>query len=57
MGDSEYMTKALKKINDYAKSGYVLGKNFIATFESSSVPVNSNMLISILKNFSYKILL
>ena len=42
MGDSEYMNKALKKINDYAKSGYVLGRNFIAPFESSSIPLNSN---------------
>lgn len=42
MGDSEYMNKTLKKINDYAKSGYVLGKNFIATFESASIPLNSN---------------
>lgn len=51
MGDSEYMTKALKKINDYAKSGYVLGKNFIATFESSSVPVNYNMVDINIKEF------
>ena len=42
MGDSDYMNKTLKKINDYAKSGYVLGKNFIATFESASIPLNSN---------------
>lgn len=42
MGDSEYMNKTLKKINDYAKSGYVLGRNFIATFESASIPLNSN---------------
>ena len=42
MGDSEYMNKTLKKINDYSKSGYVLGRNFIATFESSSIPLNSN---------------
>ena len=42
MGDSDYMNKTLKKINDYAKSGYVLGRNFIATFESSSIPLNSN---------------
>lgn len=44
MGDSEYMNKTLKKINDYAKSGYVLGKNFIATFESSAISLNSNMI-------------
>ena len=42
MGDSEYMNKTLKKINDYAKSGYVLGRNFIVTFESSSISLNSN---------------
>ena len=41
MGDSDYMNKTLKKINDYAKSGYVLGRNFIATFESSSIPLLS----------------
>ena len=51
MGDSEYITKALKKINDYAKSGYVLGRNFIATFESSSVPVNSNIVDINIKEF------
>lgn len=42
MSDSEYTNKTLKKINDYSKSGYILGKNFIATFESSSIPINSN---------------
>ena len=30
------------RMDGYAKSGYVLGRNFIATFESSSIPLNSN---------------
>ena len=38
MNDPDYVENAVQKIAHYAASGYTLGKNFIATFESNSAP-------------------
>lgn len=51
MDDENYCNKTLKKINDYAKAGYVLGDNFIATFESASVPINSHTIEASIKQY------
>lgn len=51
MDDENYCNKTLKKINDYAKAGYVLGDNFIATFESASVPINSHTIEAAIKQY------
>ena len=40
MGDRDYAENAIQKISHYAASGYILGKNFIATFESGTTPLS-----------------
>lgn len=40
MDDPEYANKAIKKMEEYQRNGYWLGKNFIATFESARKAVN-----------------
>ena len=40
MGDHDYTENAVQKIARYAASGYILGKNFIATFESGATPLS-----------------
>ena len=40
MGDPDYAENAVQKITHYAASGYVLGKNLIATFESGTTPLS-----------------
>lgn len=50
MDNAEYACNAIKKISDYANSGYVLGKNFIATFETSNTPINANCIDSLIKS-------
>lgn len=42
MGDPDYTENAVQKIAHYAASGYVLGKNLIATFESATTPLSVN---------------
>ena len=36
MSDPDYAEKTVQKIAHYAASGYILGKNFIATFETAA---------------------
>lgn len=48
MDDPEYCEKALRKINAYQKNGYILGDNFIATFESKNQPLDMQALEKIL---------
>lgn len=50
MDNSEYACNAIRKINDYANSGYILGRNFIATFETSFTPINANNIDILIKN-------
>ncbi|MCR4694377.1 MAG: hypothetical protein K5773_03520 [Pseudobutyrivibrio sp.] len=40
MDDIEYRNNAFKKIRDYENSGYVMGSNFIFTFETSKNPID-----------------
>ena len=49
MDNAEYACNAIRKINDYANSGYILGKNFIATFETSNTPINANYIDDIIR--------
>ena len=53
MDDSEYCDKALIRIQELAKNEIVLGKNLIATFESSSVPLDIKCL-EFLKTYDYE---
>ncbi|MBR5413654.1 MAG: hypothetical protein IK114_11545 [Fibrobacter sp.] len=40
MGDPDYVENAVQKIAHYAANSYVLGKNFIATFENGNTPLS-----------------
>lgn len=44
MDDMEYANKNIKKISFYEQNGYYAGNNMILTFESSQVPLNSNII-------------
>ena len=46
MDNIAYSNKNIQKIEDYEISGYALGDNFIATFESSQHPINTNIIKS-----------
>ena len=49
MNDPDYVENAVQKIAHYAASGYTLGKNFIATFESNSAPFSVKQVQSYIK--------
>lgn len=51
MNNEEYATNAVEKIYEYAASGYQLGKNFVATFETSKVPLNTKKVMKIIEDF------
>ena len=40
IGDPDYTETAIQKIARYAATGYILGKNFIVTFESGTAPLS-----------------
>lgn len=40
MDDALYCHKALNKVNQYIRNGYIPGKNLLLTFESKSIPIN-----------------
>ena len=44
MDDPEYANKNIKKISIYEQNGYHAGNNMILTFESSQVPLSSNII-------------
>ena len=51
MDNPEYSVKATEKIHRYEQCGYFVGKNMIATFETSSLPVNSKLIEQIVKQY------
>ena len=51
MDDSIYVKNAIKKIEQYGKSGYVQGRNFIATFESKEAPLNTVTINRVIQDF------
>lgn len=40
MGEPDYAENAVQKLAHYAASGYTIGKNLIATFESAATPLS-----------------
>ena len=40
MSNHDYADVAIQKILRYNENGYVLGRNFIATFETAETPLN-----------------
>ncbi len=51
MDDPDYATQAVKKIELYAKAGYTIGDKLIATFETSTNPLNAKYVGNVIKNF------
>lgn len=51
MGDPDYTENAVQKIAHYATSGYTLGKNLIATFESATTPLSVKQVQQYIKIF------
>lgn len=49
MDSASYSEKAIRKIEDYIKSGFYLGKNFLVTFETSRYPLNMNVFEKMIK--------
>jgi len=47
MDNSDYCERALRRIQDLAHEGILLGKNLFATFESSTVPLDTKSLESL----------
>ncbi|MDD6193359.1 MAG: hypothetical protein PUB19_00470 [Lachnospiraceae bacterium] len=44
MDNPDYAEKAIRKMNQYARNGFVLGKNFLATFETTDTPMDLRVL-------------
>ena len=51
MGNADYAHNAIRKISQYASSGFILGKNFIATFEDDETPLATKLVQSYAKEF------
>lgn len=51
MDDPEYASKTIKKIVEYSKSGIILGKNLIVTFETSDNILSKRMALQLLKEY------
>ncbi|WP_407456688.1 hypothetical protein [Fibrobacter sp.] len=51
MGDPDYTENTVQKIAHYATSGYTLGKNLIATFESATTPLSVKQVQQYIKTF------
>ncbi len=49
MGNADYTENVVQKIAHYAASGYTLGKNLIATFESGTTPLSIKQVQSNIK--------
>ena len=47
MDNPEYAAATVRKIDTYARAGYIIGKNLIPMFESSQIPISVNMLKAI----------
>ena len=53
MDDTTYRNNAISKLSKYSESGFVPGKNFIYTMETSTMPLNSRFVKKvILENFA-----
>ena len=51
MGEDEYATNAVKKIETYSRNGYFEGKNLILTFETKEAPLNIKHVERIIKKY------
>ncbi len=51
VSDIEYATKNFKKIQDYEKNGYLLGRDLITTMESAEAPIDVKLVEEKIKEF------
>ena len=51
MDNAGYANKNISKMNVYQQNGYYLGKNMIATFETSAVPLSSRQIKGIIEEY------
>lgn len=51
LGDIEYDETIAKKMTLYAQNGWILGKNFIATFETSNTPLDIKTVEQYITNY------
>lgn len=51
VSDIEYATKNFKKVQDYEKNGYILGRNLITTMESADSPIDVKLVEEKIKEF------
>ena len=51
MDDLEYINKAIKRIDGYAKSSYIPGRNLILTLETKNIPLRTQTIEETIKQF------
>ena len=51
MDDYEYMMLSMKKIENYEKNGYLLGKDLVLTHETSQRPLDVRVVDNIIDTF------
>lgn len=51
LSDSQYVENMIKKLNLYAKNGFYLGINLIVTFESNNVPLDMEIVESLIHQY------
>lgn len=51
MDNEEYANNAVRKIEEYEKNGYWIGKNLITTFETLGKPINVNILERMIQQY------
>ena len=51
MDDRMYMKHAVQRLKEYAKSGIFVGDNLLITEETSTLPLGTNEIESVIKHF------
>ena len=51
LGDEDYCTDNIQKLEDYADAGIFQGKNLLLTYECASKPLTTKMIELMIKEF------
>lgn len=51
MDDPDYAEKNIRKISEYQKNGYIIGKNLLVSFETSTRPIQKNEIKQMIREF------
>lgn len=51
MDDPGYAEKNIRKISEYQKNGYIIGKNLLVSFETSTRPIQKNEIKQMISDF------